>query len=154
MLRFSITPEVQTMRYAGLDVPADDIADARLKEPHVLAVVTYAGEEGILRELLLTHTSPQGARELRSYADITHTLALIEKPSRRLRIGFKANQRGAATVEVTEPFKVDDLDGGRAVAARIQSGGVEEVISARDTGSGNRQGSRQCRRTVRLARRK
>jgi len=110
MLRFSITPDVQTMRYAGLDVPADDVADARLKEPHVLAVVTYAAEDRIIRELLLTHTSPQRARELRSYADITQTLTLTEKPTRRLRIGFKANERGAATVEVMVPIKGDDLD--------------------------------------------
>jgi hypothetical protein len=38
LLGFSIRRDIQTMRYVGLEVPADDAADARLKDPHVVAV--------------------------------------------------------------------------------------------------------------------
>src|SRR5262249_19122359 len=42
LVQFSITRDVQTMRYAGLDVPGDDTPDARLKAPNVVGVLTYA----------------------------------------------------------------------------------------------------------------
>jgi hypothetical protein len=37
MLPFSITRDVQTLRFAGLEVPPDDVSDARLKAPNVVA---------------------------------------------------------------------------------------------------------------------
>jgi hypothetical protein len=113
LLRFSITKDIQTMRYAGLEVPPDDTADARLKEPHVVAVLRYASEDRVIRSLLLTHANPVRARELRSYEDTERTVSFLQTPSKRIRITF-----GTAT-EVTVPLKGDDLD---AAAARLPAG--------------------------------
>ena len=82
MLRFSITRDVQTMRYVGLEVPPDDASDARLKEPHVVAVLTYAAEDRVIREMLLTHGNPKRAAEMRSYWDTTRSVSLVESPVR------------------------------------------------------------------------
>src|SRR5580700_2809838 len=58
LLGFSIRRDIQTMRYVGLEVPEDDVQiaphDARLKEPHVVAVLTYASAERVLRDALIT----------------------------------------------------------------------------------------------------
>jgi hypothetical protein len=112
LVRFSITREVQTIRYAGLELPPDDAADARLKEPHVVAVLMYASEDRVVRELLLTHANPARARELRSYADTPHTLSFVAAPAKSLRARF-------GQTEVTVPLKGDDLD---AAAARVPPG--------------------------------
>jgi hypothetical protein len=112
-LRFSITREVQTPRYVGLEVPPDDIADARLKEPHVLGVLTYASEDKVIRELLLTHANPMRARELRGYEDTVRTVAFVAAPVKGLRIRY------GPAVEITVPLKGDDLD---VAAARVPPG--------------------------------
>ena len=119
LLRFSITRDVQTPRYVGLEAPPDDTPDARLKEPHVVAVLTYASDDRVIRELLITHANPRRALELRSYADTARTVSAMESPARRLRILFTANDPGAAAVEVVVPIKGDDLD---AAGARAPSG--------------------------------
>jgi hypothetical protein len=118
MLRLSITKDVQTPRYVGLEVPPDDAADARLKEPHVVAVLTYASEERVIRELLLTHTNTDRAAELRSYADTERTVSFAELPAKRLRIAFVLGPHGPP-VEVTVPLNGDDLD---AAGARLPPG--------------------------------
>jgi hypothetical protein len=118
MLRFSITKDVQTPRYVGLEVPPDDAADARLKEPHVVAVVTYASEDRVIRELLLTHTNTDRAAELRSYADTERTVSFVESPAKRLRIAFVMGPH-SPPVEVTVPLKGGDLD---TAGARLPPG--------------------------------
>src|SRR5580704_13899240 len=42
LVSFSISRDVANMRYAGLEVPPDDTKDARLKDSHVIAVISYA----------------------------------------------------------------------------------------------------------------
>ena len=115
LVRFTVSRADGTPRYAGLDVPADDTPDARLKEPHVVAVLVYAAEDRILREALITDDQPAEARQMRSFADETQEVAFIETPARRLKIAFSHNYPDApATVEASIPLVKDDLDVSRA----------------------------------------
>jgi hypothetical protein len=72
---------------------ADDTPDARLKEPHVVAVLVYAAEDRVLREVLITHDKPAEARQMRSFADETQQVAFIDTPARRLKIAFSFGDR-------------------------------------------------------------
>jgi len=111
LVRFTVSRADGTPRYAGLDVPADDVADARLKEPHVLAVLVYAAEDRVIREALITYDKLPEAKRMRSYADETQELSLQETPARRLRIAFSHNYPDTpATVEAFVPVVKDDLD--------------------------------------------
>jgi hypothetical protein len=111
LVRFTVSRADGNPRYAGLDVPADDTPDARLKEPHVVAVLVYAAEDRVLREALITHDKPAEARQMRSFADETQEVAFIETPARRLKIAFSHNYPDApATVEASIPLSKDDLD--------------------------------------------
>jgi hypothetical protein len=111
LVRFTVSRADGNPRYAGLDVPADDTPDARLKDPHVVAVLIYAAEDRVLRQALITHDKPADARQLRSFADETQQVAFIETPARRLKIAFSHNYPDApATVEASVPLVKDDLD--------------------------------------------
>ena len=66
LLSFSISRETVTTRYAGLEAPGDDTKDARLKQPNVVGVVTYASKDRIIREALVTCDDPKQAQLLRS----------------------------------------------------------------------------------------
>jgi hypothetical protein len=111
LVRFTLSRADGTPRYAGLDVPADDTPDTRLREPHVVAVLVYAAEDRVLREALITHDKPAEARQMRSFSDETQQVTLIETPARRLKIAFSRNYPDApATVEASIPLVKDDLD--------------------------------------------
>ncbi|MGA2213480.1 MAG: hypothetical protein ABSH31_09415 [Bryobacteraceae bacterium] len=111
LLGFSIRRDIQTMRYAGLEVPADDVKDTRLKDSHVVAVLTYASAERVLREALITSDDPTQAQSLRSFADASRGLALVESPARALKISISQNYPSApATVSLTVPIAHDELD--------------------------------------------
>ena len=111
LVRFTVSRADGNPRYAGLDVPADDSPDARLKDPHVVAVLVYAAEDRVLREALITHDKPAEARQMRSLADETQAVTFIETPARRLKIAFSHNYPDApATVEASIPLTKDDLD--------------------------------------------
>jgi hypothetical protein len=111
LLSFSISRETVKTRYAGLDVPADDEGDARLKQPNVIGVLAYASEGHLLREALLTSDDRQQARLLRSYADVTRSLSVTEAPSRNIRLTFTQNFPSPPNpVEVLIPVGNDDLD--------------------------------------------
>jgi hypothetical protein len=111
LLGFSIRRDIQAMRYAGLEVPPDDVADARLKEPHVVGVLTYASAERVLREALITSDDPKQAQMLRSFADASRSVTLVETPARVLKISISQNYPSApATVSLTVPIAHDDLD--------------------------------------------
>jgi hypothetical protein len=115
LLGFSIRRDIQTMRYAGLEVPEDDAPpdnkDARLKDPHVVAVLTYASAEGALREALITSDDPKQAQILRSFADASRSVTLVETPAQALKISIRQNYPSApATVTLTVPIVHDDLD--------------------------------------------
>ncbi len=111
LLGFSIRRDIQTMRYAGLDVPEDDVKDPRLRDPHVVAVLTYASPERVMREALITSDDPKQAQDLRSFADAGRTVTLVESPARALKIAISQNYPSApATVSLTVPIVRDDLD--------------------------------------------
>ena len=111
LLKFSISVEFQTLRYVGLEVPPDDTADKRLKEPHVVGVLSYASEDKVIREALLTCDDPKQAALLRSFADTAREISLVDgpRPARKIRILASVNSP-PSTVEVLIPILGDDLD--------------------------------------------
>jgi hypothetical protein len=111
LLGFSIRRDIQTMRYVGFEDPPDDAVDARLKEQHVVGVLTYASAEHVLREALITTDDPKQAQMLRSFADSSRSVTLVEAPARALKISISQNYPSApATASVTIPIIHDDLD--------------------------------------------
>jgi hypothetical protein len=124
LISFSISKESLTTRYVGLDVPSDDDSDARLKHANVVAVLTYASAERVLREALLTCDDVDQAAVLRSYADTTRSVSMAEgesvatpgtsrprEPSRTLNVSFSQNYPSpSATKQVLIPVQGDDLD--------------------------------------------
>jgi hypothetical protein len=106
---FSITPEVQTMRYAGLEVPPDDAEDARLADPEVVGVLSYAAAEGVKGEALITCDDADRATLLRSYWDAARKIAVEgEAPAVVLRLTWEVY--GEAPVSATVPVGDDALD--------------------------------------------
>lgn len=96
-------------RYAGLEVPEDNHKDARLREPHVVAVLTYASPAKVIREALITCDDLKQAPQLRSFADETRTLT--ESGGKSLRLTFRQNYPfPPAPVTLTIPVVNDDLD--------------------------------------------
>jgi hypothetical protein len=114
LLSFSISRETVTTRYVGLEAPGDDTKDARLKQPNVVGVATYASEDRIVREALVTCDDPKQALLLRSYADTTRAVSLVEgadQASHTLKLTFSQNYPSSPhTVEVRIPVRGDDLD--------------------------------------------
>jgi hypothetical protein len=111
LLGFSIRRDIQTMRYVGFEDPPDDAADARLKDPHVVGVLTYASAERVLREVLISSDDPKQAEMLRSFADANRSVTLVESPARGLKISISQSYPSApATVSLTVPIVRDDLD--------------------------------------------
>jgi hypothetical protein len=114
LLGFSIRRDIQTMRYVGLEVPEDDVQiaphDARLKEPHVVAVLTYASAERVLRDALITSDDPNQAQTLRSFADATRSLTPVGEPVDALKLSISQNYPSRpATMVLTIPIERDDL---------------------------------------------
>jgi len=114
LLSFSISRETVTTRYVGLEAPGDDPKDARLKQPNVVGVLTYASDDRIIREALVTFDDPKEAQLLRSYADTTRAVSLVggaHQPPPTLKVSFSQNfPSPARTVEVRIPVRGDDLD--------------------------------------------
>lgn len=97
------------MRYAGLEVPEDGAQDARLREPHVVGVLTFASAALVIREVLITCDDLKQAPLLRSFADETRTLT--SNGGKSLRLTFTQNLPSrSAPVAVTIPIAGDDLD--------------------------------------------
>jgi hypothetical protein len=108
LLSFSISRETATTRYVGLEVPPDDTKDARLKQPNVVSLITYASEDRVICAALVTCDDVKQAQILRSYADTTRTAAYADGA---LRVAFSQNYPAAAnSVEVRIPVRGDDLD--------------------------------------------
>jgi hypothetical protein len=105
LLGFSIRRDIQTMRYVGFDLPTSE------KDPHLVGVLTYASAERVLREALITSDDPRQAQTLRSFADASRSVTLVETPARALKISISQNYPSApATVAITVPIVRDDLD--------------------------------------------
>jgi hypothetical protein len=109
LVRFSLTEIVQTERYAGLEIPEDDIADKRLKAPGVIGVLTYADEDRVRREALITCENIERAQVLRSFADTTFELAAVNKSIRITLTPFDPTGHTPSAV-ITIPVVNDDLD--------------------------------------------
>ena len=112
-ISFSISRETMVTRYVGLEVPADDTADARLKQPNVVGVLSYASAGRVIREALLTCDDPKRAQLLRSFADVTRTVSFEEgqAAARTLRVRFSENYPSPPNpVEAVIPVAGDDLD--------------------------------------------
>ena len=124
LVSFSISKQFLTTRYIGLEVPADEISDTRLKQPTVVAVITYASSDRVLREVLLTCDDTEQAALLRSYTDATRSVSMVEgesvaatgksrprEPSRTLKLSFSQNYPSPSeTKQVLIPVQGDDLD--------------------------------------------
>lgn len=113
LLSFSISRETLEQRYAGIEVPPDNTPSARLKDSHVIAVVTYASAEKVIREALVTCDNVERAQILRSYADSSRTLSATsdQPPVRGIRMTFSANYPSAAnSAAISIPIAKDDLD--------------------------------------------
>jgi hypothetical protein len=108
VVQFSVSRETVTTRYAGLDVPTSDVKDARLKEPHIVAVIEYASEDKVLHEVLVTCDDLKQAGIIRGLEDTTRVLSQAD---RALTISFIDNYPGvASTLTIRVPIVNDDLD--------------------------------------------
>ena len=112
LLGFSVSRETLSMRYIGFEVPPDDAADPRLKQPNVVGVITYASAEGKKLDALLTAATPKTAAELRSYSDAARTVSVVEgAPPKGIRIFITQNAPSLANpISLMIPLAADDLD--------------------------------------------
>jgi hypothetical protein len=121
LLQFSISREIQTLRYVGLEAPPDDTPDTRLKAANVVAVLTYASAERVIREALITCDDPKQAQLLRSYADSERKVT--REASGAIRISISQSYPSPAnTIAIVIPVTKDDLDIAHAqLPARIHA---------------------------------
>lgn len=123
LVRFSLSRETLALRYVGLEVPPDDPSDPRLGQPNVVAVLTYASADGVIREALLTADNRDQARYLRSYADETRAVTIAEvassvkpdvpskNPALSVNIAWsQAYPSSPSTLTAEVPLAGDDLD--------------------------------------------
>ncbi len=126
LVRFSISRDTVAMRYAGLEVAPDDSKDRRLTEPHVVAVISYASGDKLIREALLTADDTARATLLRSFADSSRTLSEMEtqpetlpktardknaRPRHVLKLTISQDYPSPPNaVEILIPIVGDDLD--------------------------------------------
>ena len=108
LVQFSISRETLTLRYVGLQVAEDDVSDKRLKAPNVVAVLTYASGEKVIREALITCDDPKRAALLRSLADSTRK---VTAGGKTIRLAISQDYPSPAnTVSINIPVAGDDLD--------------------------------------------
>jgi hypothetical protein len=127
LLSFSIRRDIQTMRYVGFDVPNGE------QDPHLVGTLIYASAERVLREARVTSEDPKQAQMLRSFADATRSITLVEAPARALKISISQNYPSApGTVSITIPIVHDDLDVAHAQkpASLTISPGTEKNLPA------------------------
>ena len=117
LVSLSISVETQQLRYVGLDVPGDDVKDARLRAPNVVAVLTYASGNRVIRETLITCDKTDLATLLRSFADATRKVTVAEhrlpaaQSTNSIRISIIPNYPSPpAEYAITIPIVKDDLD--------------------------------------------
>jgi len=123
LVKFSLSREIQELRYVGLEVPPDDATDARLREAHVAGVLTYASADKVIREALITCDDPKQAVTLRAYEDATRLISVAEtpapatagkkagEPGHAVRISINQNYPSAPeTVNIVIPVAGNDLD--------------------------------------------
>lgn len=122
-IEFTISREADTPRFVGLETPPDDTADKRLKDPHVVGILSYASGERVIREALLTCDDPKRAENFCSFADAMREVAMVEgpvppakgkaqpEPTRTLKITFSQSYPAPPNpVSALIPVAKDDLD--------------------------------------------
>jgi hypothetical protein len=121
VLHFSLSREIQTIRYVGFEVPPDDASNPKLREPHVVGLLAYASADEVIHRLLLTCSDANRATELRSFADTMRTLSLEEKgdtaaePAQTLHLRWSAFFPSAPNPTTASiPIAGDDLDAAHA----------------------------------------
>ncbi len=108
LVSFSISRDTVTNRYVGLEVPEDNAADKRLREPHVVSVLTYASAERVLHEALITSDDPKQAVLLRSLADSSRS---VTYSAHTVRIAITEDYPSPPnTATITIPIVHDNLD--------------------------------------------
>jgi hypothetical protein len=131
LIQLSIGWPGQELRFAGVEAPPDDASDARLRAPNVVAVLTYASAERVIREAMITCDQRELAQLLRSYADSTRKATLVEHPilaapgkkatgesSHSITFSVSPNfPSPPATYTVSIPIAKDDLDVAHATAS-------------------------------------
>jgi len=93
-----------------------------LRQPNVVAILSYASETRVIREALVTRENVRQAHLLRSYADVTRVVSLeagrtavsMEKgqawtPPIKIKLSFNYPSP-ANTLQVFVPVPGDDLD--------------------------------------------
>jgi hypothetical protein len=110
LVSFSISREFLKTRYVALEVPPDDETNTQLKQPNVVASLSYASEDRVIREVLLTCDDSKQAALWRSYADVTRKVS-IEESGPAIKISFRQNYPSPPNpVDVRIPVLKDDLD--------------------------------------------
>jgi hypothetical protein len=113
-------------RYIGFQVPEhfDKGVDARLLEQHVVGLLTYARQEGVIREVLVTCDDPKRAGALHMLADQEWRPSVIEDdPSREnrgrriqtLKLSHSGDPEPRWTFDILIPIVNGDLDLARAI---------------------------------------
>ena len=117
LLQFALGWEQRQPRYAGVEIPPDDAPDPRLRAPNIVAVLTYASADRVIREALITCDNGDLATLLRSYADSTHKAIVNEKPLPKGGSSYSITVTVGPTLPsppasyaVTIPIAKDDLD--------------------------------------------
>jgi hypothetical protein len=117
LLQFALGWEEREPRYAGVEVPPDDAPDPRLRAPNIVAVLTYASADRVIREALITCDNRNLATLLRSYADSTRKAIVNEKPYSITVTVSPTLASPPASYTVTIPIAKDDLDFAHATTA-------------------------------------
>ena len=117
-IEFGVSRADGSLRYAGLEVPADDAEDSRLRAKNVVAVLSYSAADRVIREAILTCDDPGRAAELRSYFDEERTLEVGDRANGRfLRLTFRGAYPNRPDEQVlTIPVGKSGLDLAHAVA--------------------------------------
>ena len=122
LVQLSIGWPEQEPRYVGLEVPPDDVSDTRLKQPKVAFVLTYASAERVIREALVTSDEPERAQVMRSLADATRTVVVVDHPqpaapgnkyrppAHSVKITVQSYVSPPVSVTIDVPIAHDDLD--------------------------------------------
>ena len=103
----NINRESLTRRFVGLQILEDD----KVKDPRVVAVVSYASAEKVIREAVITCDDIKLAAQLRSLADESRSMTAGTELGPIVRIVFTQSfPAPPAPVTVTIPIAKDDLD--------------------------------------------
>jgi hypothetical protein len=99
-------------RYAGAYSMLSDSADARLRDPHAICLLTYASAEAVLRQVLISATDPDFARGLGSVDDTSIKLSLAGSGAKsQLRLAFEYDWPSSPhRLTILFPFVNGNLD--------------------------------------------